>query len=371
MNKKSFLILEILLGLTVLIVLAAFPFTLLNPIILIDVISVLYIILAFIVMFLLVLATVSKKDDPQRGVSRNYTDVIKNLQFLGKTKVFEKYIDDLIFHTNEIEEKTNLIRNTAKISDITNNNGSLILNMLDYYYDNYYRDINILIDNIEYKDIAKIDRELLNHSFSDTLEEAEKKIVAYIKMNVLMSQRTVKELDHLLDLQQFNKQLRSLGKAKKLEKYTNTAIVQINDLETRTMQLLEMLKENFGADQNSDEIESILEKYRSVFYANLKKILKRLELIDTTSIESNLSVDENLKKEAMDVYQSHVSYIEEKTNMDEKITIELEKLATELSRINDGTGENNLEPLQDYINALKSLNDNTTDDELTKMMSKY
>ncbi len=372
MNKKSLLILEILLGLSALIVLIAAPFTIASPFALIGVISLLYVVLAFIVMILLVIVTVTKKEDPDRGVDRGFADVIKNLQFVGRSKKFAPLTKYLVDYTSEIEKKATQIKMNSRQNDIKSQNESLSLKLLSYYYNDYYNRINELIDNIECKDVSGIEKALINFaSETASIEKLEDKIVFYLEKNVELGKTTVKELDHILDIQHYNKQLRSKGQTKRLEKYTNTFIIQINDIENRVLQIKEMLYDNFGEDRNCDEVDVILDKYKSVFYSNLNKVLKRIDIIDTTNVNNNLSVDEALKKEAVEVYNSHVGFIEEKANMNEKITIELEKLATELSRINDSTGDNNLEPLQDYIQALKNLNDNTTDDELTQMMSKY
>jgi DNA-directed RNA polymerase delta subunit len=92
--------------------------------------------------------------------------------------------------------------------------------------------------------------------------------------------------------------------------------------------------------------------------------------MDASGINTNM-VDKSLKEESGKLYQEHIDYIEDKINANERITLELDKLATELSRINDSDGENNLEPLEDYINALKNLNDNAADDELEQLMRKY
>lgn len=167
------------------------------------------------------------------------------------------------------------------------------------------------------------------------------------------------------------KSLFEVAKSKRLPKYAETVNAQLLKLDRRTELLKRMLSEQFGEDERSGEMDSIIEKYRSVFFKNVKKIKTRLELIDLTGLNPALSVDENLKKESRQIYDEHIEYIEEKINTNEKITIELDKLTTELSRINESDGENNLEPLEDYIKALKSINDSTTDAELDMLMQKY
>jgi DNA-directed RNA polymerase delta subunit len=131
-----------------------------------------------------------------------------------------------------------------------------------------------------------------------------------------------------------------------------------------------MLADNFDDDARTGEISVIIERYRNMFFKNVDRVVKRVDIMDASGINTNM-VDKSLKEESGKLYQEHIDYIEDKINANERITLELDKLATELSRINDSDGENNLEPLEDYINALKNLNDNAADDELEQLMRKY
>jgi hypothetical protein len=165
-------------------------------------------------------------------------------------------------------------------------------------------------------------------------------------------------------------QLFSICKSKGLVAYAETVQAQTEKLEKRTGNLEKMLDENFGEDTRTGEISAIINRYRGMFFKNVDRIVKRADIMDPYSINTNM-VDRSLKEESDKIYREHIGYIEDKINANEKITIELDKLATELSRINDSDGENNLEPLQDYINALRNLNDNAADDEMEQLMRKY
>lgn len=162
-----------------------------------------------------------------------------------------------------------------------------------------------------------------------------------------------------------------VSRTKGLTRYAETIEIQLQKLENRTAMLKRMLAENFGEDSHAEEISAILEEHRMKFFRNVDKVADRVEIMDLSGINTNLSVNSNLKEESRRIYQEHIDYIEGKINTNEKINIELDKLTTELSRINDSDGENNLEPLEDYIKALKSLNDNTTNNEIDKLMQKY
>jgi protein-arginine kinase activator protein McsA len=162
----------------------------------------------------------------------------------------------------------------------------------------------------------------------------------------------------------------SICKSKGLVAYAETVQAQTEKLEKRTKNLEKMLDENFGEDTRTGEISAIINRYRGMFFKNVDRIVKRADIMDPYSINTNM-VDRSLKEESDKIYREHIGYIEDKINANEKITIELDKLATELSRINDSDGENNLEPLQDYINALRNLNDNAADDEMEQLMRKY
>jgi hypothetical protein len=159
-------------------------------------------------------------------------------------------------------------------------------------------------------------------------------------------------------------------RAKGLAAYAETVQAQMEKLDKRTANLEKMLAENFGDDTRTGEISVIIERYRNMFFKNVDRVVKRVDIMDASGINTNM-VDKSLKEESGKLYQEHIDYIEDKINANERITLELDKLATELSRINDSDGENNLEPLEDYINALKNLNDNAADDELEQLMRKY
>jgi hypothetical protein len=165
-------------------------------------------------------------------------------------------------------------------------------------------------------------------------------------------------------------ELIKICRVKGLMPYAETVQAQMQKLERRTANLNTMLTDNFGDDTRAGEMSAIIERYRNMFFKNVDRIVKRADIMDSSGINTNM-VDKSLKEESGRIYREHIAYIEDKINANEKITIELDKLATELSRINDSDGENNLEPLQDYINALKDLNDNASDDEIEKLMRKY
>jgi hypothetical protein len=165
-------------------------------------------------------------------------------------------------------------------------------------------------------------------------------------------------------------ELFALCRSKGLTAYAETVEAQIEKLDKRTANLEKMLADNFDDDARTGEISVIIERYRNMFFKNVDRVVKRVDIMDASGINTNM-VDKSLKEESGKMYQEHIDYIEDKINANERITLELDKLATELSRINDSDGENNLEPLEDYINALKNLNDNAADDELEQLMRKY
>jgi hypothetical protein len=201
--------------------------------------------------------------------------------------------------------------------------------------------------------------------------------LAYVVMAVIVMMRLVAYIlkddktDSAEDVAEDRlEELFRLSRAKGLMAYAETVQAQMQKLEKRTDNLNRMLAENFGDDTRSGEISVIVERHRNMFFKNVDRIVKRVDIMDSSGINTNI-VDKSLKEESGRIYREHIDYIEDKINANERITIELDKLATELSRINDSDGENNLEPLQDYINALKNLNDNAADDELGKLMQKY
>jgi hypothetical protein len=165
-------------------------------------------------------------------------------------------------------------------------------------------------------------------------------------------------------------ELFALCRLKGLTAYAETVEAQMEKLDKRTANMEKMLADNFDDDARTGEISVIVERYRNMFFKNVDRVVKRVDIMDASGINTNM-VDKSLKEESGKLYQEHIDYIEDKINANERITLELDKLATELSRINDSDGENNLEPLEDYINALKNLNDNAADDELEQLMRKY
>ncbi|MGN0394124.1 MAG: hypothetical protein ACI4EF_02075, partial [Coprococcus sp.] len=173
------------------------------------------------------------------------------------------------------------------------------------------------------------------------------------------------------DIEGYKVKLNGLGNVKGLSNYTNTMVSQINKLSDRSQLLEKMLKENFGEDGNCADMQNIIDMYRNVFFNNVNKVITRLEIVDRSTLNDRRSVDDGLKAESRQIFKTHIDYIETKVNTNEKIVIEFDKLLTELSRINDSEGENNLDNLQDYIASLKELNDNIGDDELTKVMQRY
>lgn len=171
-------------------------------------------------------------------------------------------------------------------------------------------------------------------------------------------------------------QVTKLAAEKRLPEISTTVNVQARKLEDRADLIKKMLKENFSDDDSSGEISLLVEKYKDTFYSNLDKLRMRITIVDNSNLNVNLKVDTELKVEAREVYESHMAYISDKVNLNEKIVIELDKLLTELTRINDSAGANSLEQLQDYTAALKKINDSAVDesdeDEAMKvLMQKY
>lgn len=170
------------------------------------------------------------------------------------------------------------------------------------------------------------------------------------------------------DYEDIADRLRSLGRAKGMAIYTDTMIIQMEKLDSRISMIKNMLAENFQGDNHSQNIEEIIDRYHRIFYENISKAIKRLSIIDAR-LGQTLAVDEHLRNEEKQIYREHEEYIKGKANANEKINLELDRLLAELSRINDSDAENNLEPLEDYINALKSLN--SGEGEMEQLMKKY
>lgn len=164
-----------------------------------------------------------------------------------------------------------------------------------------------------------------------------------------------------------------LAAEKRMPDTANTINVQARKLEDRARLVGEMLKNHFSEDSTCGEVAALVDKYKDTFYDNLERINTRLTIFDNSNPNTNLKVDNALKAEAMEVYNSHVNYISDKVNTNEKIIIELDKLLTELTRINDSVGVNSLDQLQDYTAALKQINDNESeeDEQMKKLMSRY
>ncbi len=177
--------------------------------------------------------------------------------------------------------------------------------------------------------------------------------------------------EELSEMNRLKTQLNGLGNVKGLSGYTNTMISQIDKLNDRSHLLEKMLVENFGEDGNCTDMENIITMYRNIFIKNINSVIRRLEIVDRSTLNERRAVDAGLKAESRQIFNEHLEYIEGKVNTNEKIVIEFDKLLTELSRINESEGENNLDNLQDYIASLKMLNDNVGDEELAKVMQRY
>lgn len=150
---------------------------------------------------------------------------------------------------------------------------------------------------------------------------------------------------------------------------------QLDTFEKRRKVLSELLTQYFSEDDDLYAYTNLIEQAQRTIRGNMISAMNRIAIFDEREygllVRNQGSYSASIRKSKIEQYEEHLSYIDKMIDSNDRLLIEFDNLITEVSRINDSEGDNDLSELRDTVNAMKQLHFNEEDDEMKQLMGKY
>lgn len=154
-------------------------------------------------------------------------------------------------------------------------------------------------------------------------------------------------------------------------------IEQIERFKKKEDKLKILLQQNFGEDSNLDSVNLAIEQADEMIKRNVKAMLNRFSIFDQdeyAKLRTRQSQNNPVAQERFRLYNEHITYLRELIGNNERVLLEIDRLMTEISRINDSASPNNLAEIKDLISSMEMLRvdgSNSENQELDNLAAKY
>lgn len=137
----------------------------------------------------------------------------------------------------------------------------------------------------------------------------------------------------------------------------------IEQIQTRLQKLNDILTSHFKPQEMTyKRFKGIIEDTATRFYANVKTMVKRINIFDTKDYfrisDGNVNMSVSAKRERLKIYTEHINYVKKIVEANENIISKLDMLLLEIAKLDDFSEEalnNNaaINELNDLINQTK------------------